>query len=286
MKFYINLEDNKIDTNVKNEIIDDFLTFFVDEGDLVINFNSNNYQKIKMIFKENINSTLTQSFKTSIELNMVYEFNKGVNLNEFVIVDEDNLDINYVKDVVQAQDSFYEVSNVLLSDSDIKYNVNIDLDGVNAKALHNVAVIARNKNVKDFYVKINSNEKTTYGELNNFGVVKDKATLNFNGIGYIKNGASQSQAHQESKIITFDPGVNAQANPYLIIDESDVEASHAAAVGAMDEEQLYYIQSRGIDFENASKLITFGYLKPIINKINNEELKNKLENLIEEKVNV
>ncbi len=286
MKFYINLEDNKIDTNVKNEIIDNFLTFFVDEGDLDINFNDNYYQQIKLVFKDNINSTITQSFRKSIELNMLYELSRGVNLNEFVIVDEDDLDINYVKVVKQAQDSFYEISNVLLSDSDIKYNVTIDLDEINAKALHNVAAIARNKNVKDFYVKINSNAKASYGELNNFGVVKDNATLNFNGIGYIKNGASQSQAHQESKIITFDPGVSAQANPYLIIDESDVEASHAAAVGAMDEEQLYYIQSRGIDYENASKLITFGYLKPIINKINNEELKTKLENLIEKKVNI
>lgn len=286
MKFYINLEDDSIDTNVKNEVIDNFLTFFVDEGDLNIIFNTKLKQKIKLIFSENVKSTITKIFKQDINLEIDYECQKNVQINEFVIVDEDDLKIDYVKKVKQATNSFYEVSNVLLSDSDINYNVNIDLDGINAQALHNVAVIARKNNIKDFYVKINNNAPESYGELNNFGVVKDEATLNFNGIGYIKNGATKSQAHQESKIITFDPGVSAQANPYLIIDESDVEASHAAAVGAMDEEQLYYIQSRGIDYDNASKLITFGYLKPIINKISNEELKNKLEDLIEKKVNI
>ncbi|MEG0284268.1 MAG: SufD family Fe-S cluster assembly protein, partial [Erysipelotrichales bacterium] len=138
---------------------------------------------------------------------------------------------------------------------------------------------------KEYFVKINNIGRHTHGELNNFGVVKDSATLTFEGVGYIKHGAIEAIAHQESKIITFDPGVKANANPLLIIDEAEVaEASHAAAVGKMDEEQLYYMQSRGIDFDSASQLITFGYLKPILNKIDNLELKEKLNNLIEEKV--
>lgn len=286
MKYYIKFENNKLDSNIKSEVKDNIINFYVESGDLDIDFNDSGDFNINLIFDKGIDSTITQSFNKSANLIMTYELSNNVNLNEFVIVDEDNLDIDYKKNVVQNIDSFYEVSNVLLSDSNFKYNVNIDLDGENAKALHNIASIVRNDNVKDFFVKINNNNKFSYGELNNFGVVKDSGTLNFNGVGYIKNGAIKSQAHQETKIITFDPDVKAQANPYLIIDESDVEASHAAAVGAIDEEQLYYIQSRGINYENASRLITFGYLKPIVNKIKNENLKDKLINLIEMKVEI
>ncbi len=52
----------------------------------------------------------------------------------------------------------------------------------------------------------------------------------------------------------------------------------------MDEEQLYYLQSRGISLDEASLLITYGYLKPILKKIVNVDLRDKLEKNIEDKV--
>ena len=70
----------------------------------------------------------------------------------------------------------------------------------------------------------------------------------------------------------------------LLIDENDVEASHATSLGQPDENQLYYMQSRGLSRQSAMELITLGYLLPIASKIQNEKLRDILEKQIELKV--
>lgn len=285
MKKNIQVINDEIVSNLEFDVNSKTIVFNINNSCDVDLFLENNKKDIKINFHNNCHVNLTSIFSKG-ESNISYILGNSTYLNEFVIVEDDNIDLVINKKITQSKDSVYEVSNGVFSDANVDANIVVDLDGINAKALHNVALIARNDNKKHFNVTINNNEKMTIGELNNFGVVKDSASVIFNGTGFIKKGASLSQAHQESKIITFDPNVQAQANPFLIIDEADVEASHAAAVGKMDEEQLYYIQSRGINYDDASKLITYGYLKPILNKINDKKLKEKLEKLIEEKVNI
>ena len=63
--------------------------------------------------------------------------------------------------------------------------------------------------------------------------------------------------------MVFDPNSDAIAKPILKIDENDIEASHAAAVGKISDEQIFYLTSRGLSNEEAKMLITLGYLKPI-----------------------
>ena len=92
--------------------------------------------------------------------------------------------------------------------------------------------------------------------MDNYGVTKDHSELVFDGVGKIDKGMSQSSSHQTSKIIVFDPTCKAKANPYLYIDEYDVKASHAAGVGKMDEDHLFYLESRGLSKNAAMKLIT------------------------------
>ena len=113
--------------------------------------------------------------------------------------------------------------------------------------------------------------------MDNYGVVKDEGKLVIDGIGTITKGQHGSASHQTNKIMVFDAKCVASANPYLYIDEYDVKASHAAGVGKMDEEHLYYLQSRGLSKKQAMHLITYGYLKPVIEVVDNEMLKERFE---------
>ena len=124
----------------------------------------------------------------------------------------------------------------------------------------------------------------TYGDMDNYGIVKSKASLIIDGVGRIYKGMSGSDTHQTNKIIVFDEGCKAQANPYLYIDEYDVKASHGASVGKIDEDHLYYLMSRGLSKQDAMNRVSFGYFLPVLDFISVESLKVRFSDVLKEKV--
>ena len=84
--------------------------------------------------------------------------------------------------------------------------------------------------------------------------------------------------------MVFDKLSNGIAKPILKIDENDIEASHAAVVGKINDEHLFYLTSRGLTESAAKELITFGYLKPIMNGFVDEEIREDISSLIEERM--
>ena len=124
----------------------------------------------------------------------------------------------------------------------------------------------------------------TYGKVDNYGVCKDFGKLLFAGTSHILNGAVKSKTEQNARIMVFDEASNAIAKPILKIDENDIEASHAAIVGKINDEHIFYLTSRGLSEDDAKRLITFGYLKPIIAGFKDPEIKQEIENLIEGKM--
>ena len=88
--------------------------------------------------------------------------------------------------------------------------------------------------------------------------MKENASSVFNGIGYIKHGGTKSIANQESRVLMLSENARGDANPILLIDEDDVEAGHAASVGRVDPEQLYYLMSRY--FKNRSRTFSYSWI--------------------------
>lgn len=164
-----------------------------------------------------------------------------------------------------------------LSDDGFEGRYHFYLDGIEASAKVRTAILSKNQEKKHYEILIQHNQPMTYGQMDNYGVVKDMGRLVIDGIGTITKGQHGSSAHQTNKIMMFDESCQACANPYLYIDDYDVQASHAAAVGKMDEEHLYYLQSRGLTKKQAMQLITYGYLMPVVEVIDNEMIKKHFE---------
>lgn len=116
------------------------------------------------------------------------------------------------------------------------------------------------------------------------GAQKDAANSIFNARTKIERGASQADGEQTQRVLMLSEEARGDANPILLIDEYDVIAGHAASVGRVDPEQLYYLMSRGIAKEKAEKLIVEGFLKPVVDLLPVEGVRSQLSRLIEGKV--
>ena len=114
------------------------------------------------------------------------------------------------------------------------------------------------------------------------GTPVDLATV-FEGIGKINKNMKRSIARQSNKGIVLGINSRLDANPLLLIDEFDVIASHGAAIGKMDDEQLYYLMSRGLTLKNAERLIISGFLSPVLKKLSTDELKEDFVLTVENK---
>lgn len=124
----------------------------------------------------------------------------------------------------------------------------------------------------------------THAQIDNYGIVLANCEFTLDVIGQIEKAAKQSKTHQNSKVMNFGLKPISSINPKLIIDENDVEASHAATIGQPDPLQVYYLQSRGMNKGEALKLISLGYLLPIIDVIEDEHVKEVLREAVIEKV--
>ena len=162
-------------------------------------------------------------------------------------------------------------------------DTSINLNDDNAACEWHLASLSSNRDNKEISVSIYHNHPHTFGRIDNYGVCKDTGKLVFSGTSHIIKGCHQSKSHQNAKIVVFDEGCIAKAKPVLKIDENDIEASHAATVGKVSDEHIFYLTSRGLTNEEAKMLITLGYLKPILKGFN-ETIQNEIDSLIERRL--
>lgn len=163
-----------------------------------------------------------------------------------------------------------------------KRNTFVALRQQGARALVSSASLVSAK--KDYHIDVVNFAPHTYGDMKNYAVVLKDGTLMIDAVGKIVKGAGRSESHQTSRALSFEEGQRSTILPELLIDENDVQASHAMSIGRMDEDQLYYMMSRGLSVSQCTSLIATGYLMPITETISNEELKTALRGEMERKI--
>jgi Fe-S cluster assembly protein SufD len=123
-----------------------------------------------------------------------------------------------------------------------------------------------------------------YSNLLYKGAIKDTAHTVFFGNLVVPPGAPGTDAYQTNRNLVLNEGARADTIPFLEIETAEVKCSHAGAVSRVDDEHLFYLESRGVPRDSAKQLIVEGFCQEVLDEVELEELRGELTAAIERKV--
>lgn len=267
----------------KIEIVDNTSLFLEEDGIYRINLSLTEKLEVEIESKENSKIiALIQYSDKAGTVKISTKVGKDSNLT-VLYWNGSNQTIKVEEAVSIFRNGIYKVAYGELSDGIIEREANYYLLEPGSELEVSSATICQSK--KHFYQTAHHVVGDTKVNLENYGIALKHADYYLRVIGKIEKGSKKSESYQTSRVLTFDEDQKTVVLPELLIDENDVKASHAMTIGQMDENQMYYLQSRGLSENEAMQLVTLGYLQPIAQIIDDETIREELLKQIEEKVN-
>ena len=183
-----------------------------------------------------------------------------------------------------GQDASIDWAIGVMNEGNVVADFDSDLVGNGSHADLKVVALSSGRQVQGIDTRVTNFGCNSIGNILQHGVILEKGTLTFNGIGHIIKGAKGADAQQESRVLMLSDQARSDANPILLIDENDVTAGHAASIGQVDPEDMYYLMSRGLDQHTAERLVVRGFLGSVIVEIPVKEVRDEMIATIEEKL--
>ena len=183
------------------------------------------------------------------------------------------------------RDSLINWNVAAMDEADVYHDNTTNILGDGSEANLKIVTLGVKEQKTYFNSEVVNQGLSSKGDILQHGVLLDRSHIVFNGVGFIVKGATGSNAYQSSRMLTLSSEAKADANPMLLIDENDVMAGHGASLGRIDEEQLYYLQSRGLTRKESSRLLVHGFLSPVISELTVDKIKELVTILIDEKIN-
>lgn len=136
----------------------------------------------------------------------------------------------------------------------------------------------------DLDTQQNHNAPNTTSDLLYKGALRDKSRSVWQGMIKSLPGAQKTDGFQANRNLMLDKDARADSIPGLEIEADDVRCTHASTVGKLDDEEIFYLMSRGIDRHTATRMVVQGFFDPIMQRIPFERLRDRIANRILEKV--
>ncbi|PKK87612.1 MAG: hypothetical protein CVV63_00445 [Tenericutes bacterium HGW-Tenericutes-8] len=170
------------------------------------------------------------------------------------------------------------VSNVITA------KMNAKLIGEGANVNLRAVAISSTDNKQTIDIEIVHAAPNSTGTMHNIAIANSNGKVVLNGVEKILKGMKNANAYQSLKGIIASDQAIIEVNPILLIDEYDVKAGHGATIGKLDENSLYYLMSRGLDKKVAERLMINGFLNPIISEIDDEPLRERFVELVNQRL--
>jgi Fe-S cluster assembly protein SufD len=173
-------------------------------------------------------------------------------------------------DVRQEADSVYRSTVVTLSGALLRFDVRCLLQGKGAECQLDGAYLIDGEDHVDHHTLVEHQVAHCRSAQTYRGIVSGKGTAVFDGIVVVHRDAQKTEAHQENRNLLLSETATVHTKPHLEIDADDVVCSHGATVGSLDEDQLFYLRTRGIPEELAHSMLTYAFLESIVDRVSHE----------------
>ena len=186
--------------------------------------------------------------------------------------------------VKHDRDSSVDWAMGVMNEGHVISDFDSDLIGDGSHANLKVVAASSGRQIQGIDTRVTNYGRHSVGHILQHGVILERGTLTFNGIGHIVKGAKGADAQQESRVLMLSDKARSDANPILLIDENEVTAGHAASIGQVDPEDMYYLMSRGIDQQTAERLVIRGFLGAVITEIPSKQVRQELIDVLDRKL--
>lgn len=158
----------------------------------------------------------------------------------------------------------FQIMTIMTGDGDIYSDNRTELEGDSSSINAEVAYLGKNSQTIDYNIAVNHWGKDTHSEINAAGALMDSAKKVFRGTIDFKTGSSDSKGSENETVIMLGDDVVNKTVPLILCSEENVEGSHGATIGELDDDTLFYFESRGIGREEAERIMAYAALKRLI----------------------
>ena len=216
-------------------------------------------------------------------INILYNFNLKKNsiLKNFKIdkLKNDNLKYSF-NNIEQETNSVSETFILSAGSNYFKNEVNCNLKGEYSSAFVNGMFSLKENQQHEIRTTINHLVENTKSYQLIKSVLGKLSKAAYQGKIFVSSKAQKTDGYQLSKAILLDETSEFNAKPELEIYADDVKCSHGSASGSLDDNSIFYLMSRGLNYQQSKELLINGFLLDVVEKITDSEIKNLIKNMI------
>ena len=242
--------------------------------------------KVDILLEENSSLKLIEfssdkSNTNFININYNFDVQKNSILKNYKIDNNSNSNLKYFfNNINQNTNSVSEIFLLSSGSEFIKNEINCNLNGKYASAFVNGVFILNETKHHEIKTNINHAVEDTKSYQLIKGVLEDTSKAVYQGKIFVDSKAQKTDGYQLSKAILLNENTEFNAKPELEIYADDVKCSHGSASGSLNEDSIFYLMSRGLNYQEAKKLLINGFLLDVVEKITDSEIKNLIKNIM------
>ena len=199
-------------------------------------------------------------------LNMIVGANSQLDITSLQMMDQSTVNFSTRRSDI-AQDakinSYLGLFGAMLS----RYRIEYHLNGTGASVNDSEIIFGNNDQSFDIQTNVTHQSPSTEGRVNEKSILKNRSKSLFKGMIRINENASKSQSFLSGRSILLDKGTKSDSIPGLEIFTNDVKATHSASVAQIDDEQIFYLNTRCLSRSEAERVIVEGFLEPLSRKM-------------------